>query len=463
MKKSFEEFKEFIKDKKTAVVGIGISNTPLIKFLTRLGAKVVAFDRKDENSLGDITKELEGLGVKLILGEEYLSKLSGFEVIFKTPSLRIDSPALIKAKSEGAYITSEMEEFIKYCPAKIYGVTGSDGKTTTTTLIYNILKEEGFNTWVGGNIGTPLFTRIEEVKPQDRVVVELSSFQLMTMEVSPEVAVVTNISPNHLDIHKGFAEYVEAKKNIYRYQDNKGKLILNYDNSFTREMAKEAKGEVLFFSTAEETPESILNGGAYYRADRLFVAGIDVCSRDFLTLMGMHNVENLLAAFSATYSDVSIESIRKVATTMKPVEHRMEFIREINGVKYYNDSIATSPTRTLAGLKAFSKPVILIAGGYDKKLPFDVLAKEGISRIKALILSGKTRDIIKAAFEKEMAETGIILPIYMVNDLEEAVEKAKAISEDKDVVTLSPACASFDAYANFEARGNKFKDLVRGL
>jgi len=198
MKKDFMEFKTFIKDKQVGVVGIGISNIPLIYFLLDLGAKVTALDKKTEDKLDKkLLEDFNGRGVKLVLGEEYLNDLTYFDVIFKTPSMRIDNPALVKAKEAGAYITSEMEEFVRYCPAKIYAVTGSDGKTTTTTLIYNMLKEQGFKTWVGGNIGTPLFSKIEEVKKDHRVVLELSSFQLMTMNVSPEIAIVTNLSPNH--------------------------------------------------------------------------------------------------------------------------------------------------------------------------------------------------------------------------------------------------------------------------
>ena len=208
MKKSFNEFKRFIKDKNTAVLGIGVSNIPLIRYLVALGAKVSAFDKKEENELGAGAKEFKALGVTLVLGADYMENLHGFQVIFKTPSMRIDMPALVKEKQAGAFITSEIEEFVKYCPAKIFGVTGSDGKTTTTTLIYKMLVEEGYKTWVGGNIGTPLFTQIEEINSKDMVVLELSSFQLMTMNVSPEVAVFTNLSPNHLDMHKNMQEYI---------------------------------------------------------------------------------------------------------------------------------------------------------------------------------------------------------------------------------------------------------------
>lgn len=458
MNKNFDDFKKFIKNKRTAVVGIGISNRPLINFLLKLGARVSAFDRKSESELGEVPEKLKKRGINLVLGKDYLQHLDGFEVIFKTPSMRIDSPALVKAKQNGAYITSEMEEFIKYCPAKVYGVTGSDGKTTTTTLIYNMLKEQGYKSWVGGNIGTPLFSKIEEINSKDKVVLELSSFQLMGMDVSPEVAAITNISPNHLDIHKDMEEYVNAKKNIFKYQEGQDLVILNKDNRYTDSMVKEAKGKVKQFSIKEE-----LASGGYLKGDTLCIDGEEVCKISEVKLRGMHNVANLLTAFSTVKGDVSVDNMRKVAITFEGVEHRCEFVREINGVKYYNDSIASSPTRTLAGLKAFGKPVILIAGGYDKKIPFDVLAEEGYSKIKTLILMGATKDKIKSAFDKLKCEKNIDVPIIIVDSLSDAVNTARKLSARGDIVTLSPACASFDMFPNFEVRGNAFKNLVNNF
>jgi UDP-N-acetylmuramoylalanine--D-glutamate ligase len=458
MKRDFQEFKDFIKGKNTAVVGIGVSNIPLVRFLIDLGAKVSAFDKKTEEQLGEVAEEFKVKGVKLVLGDDYLDNLRGYDVVFKTPSMRIDSPSLVRAKEEGAYITSEMEEFVKYCPAKIFGVTGSDGKTTTTSLIYNILREEGYKTWVGGNIGTPLFAQIEEIKETDKVVLELSSFQTMTMTVSTEVAVITNLSPNHLDVHKDMEEYVEAKKNIFRYQDSNGVLVLNRDNEITNSMVGEAKGSVLQFSTRE-----VIENGAYYKDGMLYLMGQEVCRAEDIVIVGMHNVENYLAAFCALKDEASIESMRKVATTFAGVEHRIEFVREVEGVRYYNSSIASSPSRTLADIKVFGKPIILIAGGYDKKIPFDPLAEEGYPYIKKLVLLGATKDKIKASFDKVIAENNVNLPIILADSLEDAVKKSSEASEDKDVVLLAPACASFDMFVNFEVRGNRFKDIVRSL
>ncbi|WP_244834307.1 UDP-N-acetylmuramoyl-L-alanine--D-glutamate ligase [Clostridium sp. BJN0001] len=458
MKKDFNEFKKFIKGKNTAVVGIGVSNIPLINFLLKLGAAVTAFDKKTEDKMQNIADDFKKKGVKLELGENYLDNLKGFDVIFKTPSMRIDSEALVKAKNEGTYITSEMEEFVKYTKGKVYAVTGSDGKTTTTTIISKLLAKEGFKTWVGGNIGTPLFSKIEEIKDEDRVVLELSSFQLMTMDVPVDVAICTNLAPNHLDIHKDMQEYIDAKKNIYKYQNEDGILILNRENDITYSFKDEAKGKVLEFSS-----KRIIEDGAYYKDGILYLEGKEVCRKDNIVIKGMHNVENYLAAFLATKEDVKIETMKEVAYTFGGVEHRCELVRELDGVKYYNDSIASSPTRTLAGLRAFDEKVILIAGGYDKHIPFEPLAEEGYPYIKELILMGNTRSKIEAVFKKLEKEKGIKINIAEVNSMKEAVETARKIAKKGDIVTLSPACASFDLYPNFEVRGNDFKKIVKAL
>ena len=456
--REFKEFKSFIYGKNVAVVGIGVSNIPLINFLVKLGAEVTAFDMKEENELGKIASEFKSKGVKLELGKGYLEKLTGFEVVFKTPSMRIDCEALVRAKNEGAYITSEMEEFVKYCKGKIYGVTGSDGKTTTTTIISKLLEAQGYKTWVGGNIGTPLFSNIEEINADDMVVLELSSFQLMTMDSPIDVAVVTNLAPNHLDMHKDMQEYIDAKKNIFLYQNEDNVLVLNRENEITYRFEKEAKGHVREFSS-----KRVITNGSYYKDGTLYLEGKEVCKKNDIVIKGMHNVENYLAAFIATKDDVEIETMKKVAETFAGVEHRCELVREIDGVKYYNDSIASSPTRTLAGLFAFEKKVILIAGGYDKHIPFEPLAEQGYPFIKEIILMGDTRYLIKEAFDKLKDEKGIEVPSIMVNSLEEAVIKAKEIAKEGDIITLSPACASFDMFPNFAVRGNKFKEIVNNI
>jgi UDP-N-acetylmuramoylalanine--D-glutamate ligase len=406
MKRDFREFKLFIKDKKTAVVGIGVSNIPLINFLLKLGAKVTAFDKKTMDELGDTGEDFVKQGVKLSLGENYLDNLKGFDVVFKTPSMRIDSNALQIAKDEGAYITSEMEEFMRYCPAKMYGITGSDGKTTTTSIIYALLKEEGFNTWVGGNIGTPLFSKIEEITESDRVVLELSSFQLMTINVSPEIAVVTNMSPNHLDMHKDMNEYIDSKKNIFKYQNDNDILILNKENDITNSFVPEAKGKVRLFSSKGDKTH-----GGFFESGKLYIDDEEICSKEEIVIKGMHNVENYLAAFLAVKDEVSKYTMKKIATSFNGVSHRNEFIKEVEGVKYYNDSIGTSPTRSLATISAFDKPVVLIAGGYDKHIPFEPLAERGWNKIKALVLLGVTKHKIKEVFLKVLEEKQISMPI----------------------------------------------------
>ena len=458
MKKDFNEFKEFIKNKNVAVVGIGVSNIPLINFLVKLGAKVTAFDKKNEVELGDITLEFKNKGVKLVLGENYLDNLTGFEVVFKTPSMRIDCDALVKAKNEGAYITSEMEEFVRYCKGKVYGITGSDGKTTTTTIVSKLLEAQGYTTWVGGNIGTPLFSNIEEINENDKVVLELSSFQLMTMNSPIDVAVVTNLAPNHLDMHKDMEEYIDSKRNIYLYQGKEDVLVVNRENEITYNFEKDANGEIREFSSRR-----IIENGSYFKDGILYLQGKEVCKKEDIVIKGMHNVENYLAAFIATKDDVKIDVMKKVAESFGGVEHRCELVRELNGVKYYNDSIASSPTRTLAGLFAFERKVILIAGGYDKHIPFEPLAEEGYPYIKELILLGDTKYSIKEAFDRVNLEKGIVIPVSIVESLEEAVDKAKNIAGKGDIVTLSPACASFDMFPNFAARGNKFKEIVNSL
>lgn len=458
MKKSFEDFKSYIKNKKVAVVGIGISNIPLIEFLLKLGAKVIAFDKKSESELGDVYLGFLKSGVKFSLGNNYLENLTGFDVVFKTPSMRIDSDALVKVKSEGTYITSEMEEFIKYCRGKIFAVTGSDGKTTTTTIISRLLKEEGYKTWVGGNIGTPLFAQIEDIKEEDMVVLELSSFQLMTINAPIDISICTNLAPNHLDMHKDMNEYIDSKKNIFLYQNKEDTLILNKENDITFSFKEEAKGKVLEFSSKRK-----IESGAYFENGTLYLEGKEVCKKENIIIKGMHNVENYLAAFLATKDYVSIETMKKVSENFSGVEHRCEFVREFEGVKYYNDSIASSPTRTLAGLKAFDKKVIIIAGGYDKDVPFEPLAYEGYPYIKELILLGATREKIKMVFDKLKEEQGIPIKISMVDTLEEAVNKAREVAKYQDIVTLSPACASFDMFPNFTVRGNEFKSIVNNL
>lgn len=463
---NLEEFKRYIKGKYVAVIGLGVSNTPLIRYLMDLDANITVFDKKEEEELNSALCEEYALqGVKFSLGENYLDNLNGYDIIFRSPSMRPDHPAIERELNRGAILTSEIEMLIDLCPGKIIGVTGSDGKTTTTTLIYKILVEEGYNCYLGGNIGTPLFAKIDEMRPEDVIVLELSSFQLMTLKKSPNISVITNISPNHLDIHKSYEEYIEAKENIFKYQKTGDVVVLNYDNDITREMANKIIGDVRFFSTKVklETGVIIDNGMIKFAEGKVRK---QIANINDILLLGAHNVENVCTAVAAIYDMVKSSSIVNVLKTFKGVEHRNEFVREIDGVKWYNDSIGSSPTRTIAGLLSFKDKVILIAGGYDKHLDYTDLGKYIVDNVKELILLGQTKNKIKDATLEAMKNSNIDLselPIIECESLEETVNAAYKTAEKGDIVFFSPASASFDMFKNFMERGNKFKELVNLL
>ncbi len=446
------------------MLGIGVSNVPLIKYLSSMGVDITAFDKADKLKLGSVINELEAIGVKFSLGDNYLANLKGFDVVFRTPGMRFDLPELLKAKEEGAEITSEMEVFFELCPATIYAVTGSDGKTTTTTLIHKFLVEQGYKCWLGGNIGNPLLDRIEEIEESHKVVLELSSFQLHTMKSSPDIAVITNISPNHLDVHKSMGEYVDAKKNIFNHQSERDKLIINFDNEITRNLNNEAKGKIVYFSRVNELDSGALlkDGKLVYRKN-----GIDtnIVEAEEIVIPGVHNIENYLAAIAAVIDDVEPSVMKRVATTFSGVEHRIELVREIDGIKFYNDSIASSPTRTIAGLNSFKQKVILIAGGYDKKIPYDVMGEVIADKVKSLVLIGQTGKKIDKALKDEIEKTGkgSGIPVTYSENLKDAVDSARKYAKSGDIVILSPASASFDMFKNFAERGDMFKDIVNSL
>lgn len=457
--KKLVNYIENIKNKKIAVLGLGISNYPLIKFLSKYNNNISIFDRKNNE---DMLLKIKSLGdYKYFFGENYLDNLNGYDIIFRTPGLRPDHPNILKEISNGAELTSEMELFVDLCPAQIFGITGSDGKTTTTTLIYNILKEHGYNCYLGGNIGTPLLDKIEEISIDDKVVLELSSFQLMTFKKSVDVAVVTNITPNHLDMHTNMDEYVEAKKNIFKFSQNK-KLIINYDNEITNSF-KDTENSVLF------SRRNILKNGAFLKGDHLFYKDNDfemkIVNIKDIKIPGMHNVENYLAAICATIDYVDANTISKVAKTLSGVAHRIEFVREYLGVKYYNDSIATSPTRAIAGLNSFDQKLILIAGGKDKNIDYTEFGRVLAQKIKHLILIGATSEKIKNSLLQGIKEfpSDIEIKIDECKTYEEVVLTAKNVSCQNDIVILSPASTSFDMFNNFEERGNLFKELVNKL
>ena len=458
-----EEFNKFVKYKKIAIIGLGVSNIPLLDYMYEKKAKVTIFDERNIEKISkDIMDKITNYGFDFFLGENCLENLQGFDIIFRSPSCLPTKPELETEENRGAIVTTEIEMLMKMCPCKVIGVTGSDGKTTTTSLINEILSNAGYKTFLGGNIGTPLFTKLLEMKPEDIVVLELSSFQLMGMEASPDIAVITNITPNHLNIHKDYEEYIDSKKNIFKYQDENGILVLNYDNEITRKCKEEANGKVIFFSGKQK-----LDNG-FIVDDKVIKECEDKIRKHILNtneviLRGEHNYENIATAIAATKTLVSIEDAVKAVREFKPVEHRLEFVKEINDVKWYNDSVSSSPTRTIAGLKSFDEDIVLIAGGYDKNLDYTPIAKPIIENVKTLILlgqtSGKIFDCVKEELEKQEKE----LPIYMCETLEETVKLAHKVAKKGQVVLFSPASASFDLFKNFADRGRQFKDLVNKI
>lgn len=455
---TLQEYIASLRGKTVAVIGIGVSNTPLLRLLLREGIAVTACDRSDRAKLGALAEELEAAGAVLRLGDGYLQGLDQ-DVIFRTPGLRPDVPELEAARARGSVITSEMEVFFQVCPCPIIAVTGSDGKTTTTTIIAELLRAAGHTVHVGGNIGHPLLAEAGSIRPTDWAVLELSSFQLMTMTRSPHIAVLTNLAPNHLDVHKSMEEYIWAKENIFRHQQPGDIAVFNLDNAITRELSAHAPGRALYFSRREE-PEN----GVFLRGDAV-ISRRDGRERQIMTtedirLPGVHNVENYMAAIAAVDGLVPDDVIRTFARTFNGVEHRIELVRTWRGVRFYNDSIASSPSRTIAGLRSFKEKVILIAGGYDKHIPFDVLGPEVVEHVKLLILCGATADKIRAAVEQAPGYRPGHPEILDVTPFQRAVETARDRAVPGDVVTLSPACAAFDQFKNFMERGKTFKSIV---
>lgn len=462
MRSRAEDFFDEMRGKKIALMGIGVTNTGLIKLLHKKGAVVTACDRRERDKLGAAADELEELGIRMKLGDAYFDDLDA-EILFRTPGMNYHLPQLRDFRERGGIVTSEMEVFFDICPCKLIAVTGSDGKTTTSTLISEILKAQGKTVHLGGNIGKALLPQVFEMQKDDFAVVELSSFQLISMRSSPEIAVVTNIAPNHLDVHKDMREYTGAKKNIFLHQNAFSRTVLSFDNDITASFVPEIRGKCLGFSLQKEVKRGAWlkqNGDIAFRDsgnERIIMNASDI------RLPGTHNISNYLAAIAAAAEYAEPETIKKVAREFGGVEHRIEFVRELNGVKWYNDSIATSPTRAIAGLKCFDSKLILIAGGYDKQIAFDPLAPEIINGVKLLILSGPTGPKIEAAVKAHSGYRDGEPEIIYAENLQEAVNTAFSKASAGDVVSLSPASASFDAYPNFEARGRHFKELVQSL
>lgn len=448
----FERYFNSLQGKKIAVLGLGVSNRPLVRLLLEFGCDVTGCDKTPREKLDEEVLLLEREGCRLRVGEGYLDGVEA-DVVFRTPGMHPGNPAIEALRWRGAEITSEMEVFFELAPCFIVAVTGSDGKTTTTTLIAEMLKAEGKTVWLGGNIGTPLLPLCRQMKPDDYAVVELSSFQLMDMKRSPQRAVVTNLAPNHLDVHRDMEEYVQAKKNIFRFQNPGDLLVLNADNAITASFT--GRGETHFFSRKDRTNCVWEENGVIYRR------GEKVLASEEILIPGTHNVENYMAAIAAVDGLVRDETIRQVARNFGGVEHRIELVRVKDGVKFYNDSIASSPSRTIAGLRSFTQKVILIAGGYDKHIPYDVLGPEICAHVSKLFLCGATAGKIRSAVEQ--AEGTEKPEITDCGDFENAVRTAAAAAKGGDIVLMSPASASFDQFKNFMVRGECFKRIVKEL
>ena len=453
---------EGLRGKRVAVIGLGISNRPLVKMLLDRGIPVECRDKTPREKLLPEVLELEKQGAVLTLGEDYLEGIQA-DVVFRTPGLNAFCPQLMDLRARGTVVTSEMEAFFAVCPCRIFGVTGSDGKTTTTTLIAKLLERSGRTVWCGGNIGTPLLPEAERMTPEDVAVLELSSFQLMGMEVSPQVSVVTNLSPNHLDIHKDMAEYVTSKENIYLHQTAGDTVVLNLDNEITDGFVPKARGNVLQFSRVSR-PEK----GYYLRGDNVIcrvdgATETEIMSASEILIPGVHNIENYMAAFCATDGLVSREAMVDLARTFGGVAHRIQLIREKDGVKFYDSSIDSSPNRTRAALRSFSQKVIMVAGGKDKGIGYDDLGPDLREHVKLLVLTGMTAGKLRAAAEKVPGWDNTNPEILDVEEFDDAIRAAAVRAEPGDIVILSPASTSFDRFRNFEERGLRFQAVVNSL
>lgn len=462
------------KGKKVILLGAGVSNMPLARMLSAMGAEIEVRDKKTEEEMGERAEELKSLGAVLVLGDDYLSPMTA-DFVFRSPGFRPDMPVLNAARDAGITVTSEMEMFAEYAPCPVIGITGSDGKSTTTTLVSKILEaenKEGRKVFLGGNIGEPLLNRISDMKEDDIVAAEMSSFQLMTVHSPLAVAVIKNVTPNHLNWHTGMDEYIEAKAKIL---DGAGCAVLNYDDEVCRRLGETCKSPVIWFSR-KPIPEDFLDkyfGGVYDKngvltmrktSDKTEVA---VVNRADIVLPGDHNAENYSTAIAATvmqgYAD--IDAVVKTAKTFPGVRHRFEFVGERGGARFYNSSIDSSPTRTAAAISNVSCPIRIICGGYDKKIPFEPLAEALISRgnVRTVVLTGATAEKIREAIvsHPEFKSSGIEL--LMKPDFKDAVIAAADSAESGDAVLLSPACASFDAFENFEKRGERFKEIAEEI
>ncbi len=475
MNANAKKYIDSLKNKKVAFVGMGVANTPCAEFLAQHGVKVYACDKRDKEYIGtDVCSELEKLGVEFSLGENYLDILPQMDVVFRSHGILPFQNAWIgECIKRGQVVTTEMEVFFKYCPCKIIAVTGSNGKTTTTTLISKMLEAQGYNVFLGGNIGKALMPCLDDITQDDIAVVELSSFQLLTMGnmvKKPDIAVVTNIECTHQDHHISLDEYVDAKRNILIYQDKNSKTVLNADcdysigNSVYHDMRYDVRGNLVQFSVKHE-----VTTGAYMdkeTGDIFYKDGVKktlVMNRKDIVIPGLHNVENYTTAISAVWGMVSTDNMKKIAQTFGGVEHRIEFVREFGGVKYYNDSIATSPSRVISGLKAFGTKIIVLMGGSDKGNDMSEMIPYILKYVKLLVLNGATADKIYDAVTSDENYKSSGIEIIKVPTMQEALYAAKEKAVEGDIISLCPACPAFDQFRTFEYRGREFKKIVNGF
>mgnify|MGYP001271061551 CR=1 FL=1 len=456
--------KEFYKDKKVTVMGLGLfgGGVGAAKFLVSQGADVMVTDLKSAEELSASLKLLNGLPVKFRLGKHLEEDFADADMLVVNPAVPDDSSFLQIACDNNVHIDSELNIFFRFVPAPVIGITGSNGKSTTTSLLGEMLKEAGIKTWVGGNIGVSLLEHLDEIKPDDVVVLEISSFQLELLsriEMSPHISIVTNIAPNHLDRHKTMENYIDSKKAIIHYQTEDDYTILNYDDPALREWEGECKSHILWFSATKE-----LEHGAFLKNNEIIInhnskRTVIPCPTQ-TNIKGIHNRQNIMAAsYAAIAMHADAGSIKNAIAGFTGLEHRLEYVNTINEVQYYNDSKATTPEAAIAGIKAFDSPTILIAGGYNKKVSLSQFARECTKNTKYVILVGETANNIQELIQSERAG----LEVYVATSLDESVRKAYEIAEDSDVVLLSPACASYGMFTNYEERGKKFKELVHRL
>lgn len=460
MNEALQRYREAVFGKTVALLGMGVSNRAAVDFLLSMGAVITARD-KNPNPDGALRAFLSERGVRMIFGEDYLKGIDE-DIVYKSPGIRFDLPELLSARERGCEITSEMEVFCRLCPARLFAVTGSDGKTTTTTIVSEMLKrtaaKTGGRVYLGGNIGTPLLPYLTEMTENDFAVLELSSFQLHTMRPKPVSAIVTNVTPNHLNWHVDMAEYTESKKNIFRAQDAGDRLVLNAENALTRAMADEAAARVTLFSSACDPGGAracFLRDGAIVYRDG--AQEYEIMRREDILIPGLHNAENYMAAISAVWGTADAQDMRAVAKEFGGVAHRLQLVSERGGVRYYNSSIDTSPTRTLAALSCFDGGLVTIVGGYDKNIPIEPMLFELMKKSAHIVGTGQTGEavvnaVLALGYPAERA-------VYLAQ-FDRAVTHAMTLAAPGGAVLLSPAAASFDAFKNFMERGRRFCELV---